>query len=311
MKDVRFLAKSAIFAALYVAITWLLAPISYGPIQFRISEILILVCVYNPKYIPSMILGCFLANTTSSLGWYDMVFGTLATIIALIPVIWVRKFHIAPIFAIVSNAFIVSVELGIAFDMFAPNVFFFNVLTIALGEAVVLYLLGVPLMMALGKNEKIVELLEFDPNVRVENEFFTAKILLSICICILGIILFFAYPIYQVTKINDDLEKEIVNKSMVDVFINEGYYTILMLFIPPFILLESIIKNKIFKIIINILSALSIISLIIITGILNDQCFKYVYYYFYLLYPLLFIGYLIYDLKKKDPINNNLNIESK
>ena len=79
--DIRFIATSAIVAALYVALTWLLAPISYGSIQFRISEILILLVFFNPKYALPIVLGTFISNTTSSLGWYDMVFGTAATLL--------------------------------------------------------------------------------------------------------------------------------------------------------------------------------------------------------------------------------------
>ena len=47
--DIRFIASSAIIAALYVALTWVLAPISYGAIQFRISEVLLLLVFFNPK----------------------------------------------------------------------------------------------------------------------------------------------------------------------------------------------------------------------------------------------------------------------
>ena len=66
--DIKFIAESAIIAALYAALTWLFAPISYGPVQFRISEVLVLLVVLNPKYAISLIIGCFVANTTSSLG---------------------------------------------------------------------------------------------------------------------------------------------------------------------------------------------------------------------------------------------------
>ena len=144
--DIKFIIKSAIIAAIYVVLTWVLSPISYGAIQFRISEILVLLVVFNPKYSLALILGCLIANTTSSLGWYDMVFGTLATIIAIIPMCFVKKLPIAAIFPVISNALIVSFELGLAFDMFQPSAFWFNVLTIAIGEAVVLYLLGIPVM---------------------------------------------------------------------------------------------------------------------------------------------------------------------
>jgi bacteriorhodopsin len=77
-----------------------------------------------------------------------------------------------------------------------------------------------------------------------------------------------------------------------------------MMILPTVCLIESIIKNKIIKIIINIFASLSMIIIILITGINNKDCFKYVYYYFYFLYPLFFICYLIYDLNKKD-----INIE--
>ena len=149
--SVKFIAESAIIAALYVVTTWLLAPISYGPIQFRISEVLMLLVVLNPKFSFALILGCFISNTTSSLGWYDMVFGTLATIIAIIPMFFIRKMPIAAIFPVISNAFIVSLELGIAFNLW-NEAFWYNVFTIALGEAVVLYLLGIPLTCAIAKN---------------------------------------------------------------------------------------------------------------------------------------------------------------
>lgn len=65
--SVKFIAESAIIAALYAVMTWLLAPISYGPIQFRISEVLMLLVVLNPKFSFALILGCFISNTTSSL----------------------------------------------------------------------------------------------------------------------------------------------------------------------------------------------------------------------------------------------------
>lgn len=91
-----------------------------------------LLVVLNPKFSFALILGCFISNTTSSLGWYDMVFGTLATIIAITPMCFIRKMPIAAIFPVISNAFIVSLELGIAFNLWNES-FWYNVFTIALG----------------------------------------------------------------------------------------------------------------------------------------------------------------------------------
>ena len=89
--NIEFIAESAIIAALYVALTWLFAPISYWGTKFRISEVLVLLVVLNPKFSISLIIGCLIANTTSSLGWYDLVFGTLATVIAIIPMCFIKK----------------------------------------------------------------------------------------------------------------------------------------------------------------------------------------------------------------------------
>ncbi|MBS4769883.1 QueT transporter family protein [Carnobacteriaceae bacterium zg-ZUI240] len=74
----------ALVAAIYVAMTVLVAPISYGPLQFRISETLNHLMAYNKKYIVSLGVGVFLANTTSPFGWIDMLFGTLATLLCCV-----------------------------------------------------------------------------------------------------------------------------------------------------------------------------------------------------------------------------------
>ena len=158
--NVRFLCESAIVAALYAVLTWVLAPISYGPIQFRISEILVLLVFFNPKYAYAIILGCFVSNTTSSLGWYDMVFGTLATTLAVLPMIKTKKIGVASIFPVISNALIVSFELWLAFK--EAGVFWFNVGTIALGEAVVLFGIGIPFYLGLSNNTALCEILEID-----------------------------------------------------------------------------------------------------------------------------------------------------
>lgn len=158
--NVRFLCESAVIAALYAVLTWVLAPISYGPVQFRISEILVLLVFFNPKYAYAIILGCFVANTTSSLGWYDMVFGTLATTLAVLPMIKVKKIWLAALFPVISNAIIISLELWLAFK--EPGVLFLNMATIALGEAGVLYVLGIPFYLGICQNDRLCELLEID-----------------------------------------------------------------------------------------------------------------------------------------------------
>ena len=158
--NVRFLCESAIVAALYAVLTWVLAPISYGPIQFRIAEILVLLVFFNPKYAYAIIIGCFVSNTTSSLGWYDMVFGTLATTLAVLPMIKTKRIGLAAIYPVISNALIVSLELWLAFK--EVGVFWLNVGTIAFGEAVVLFVLGIPFYYMICRNDHLCEVLEID-----------------------------------------------------------------------------------------------------------------------------------------------------
>ena len=78
------LAMSAVIAALYAALTLLLAPISYGPIQCRISEAMTLLPVLLPESIPGLTLGCLIANLLGSATPWDMVFGTFATLLAAV-----------------------------------------------------------------------------------------------------------------------------------------------------------------------------------------------------------------------------------
>lgn len=81
-KDTNFLVRSAVVAALYAVLT-IVAPMpQYGPIQFRFSEILVLLVFYNRKYIPGLVLGCAIANMFSPMAWFDVTFGTLSSYIA-------------------------------------------------------------------------------------------------------------------------------------------------------------------------------------------------------------------------------------
>ncbi|WP_290033442.1 QueT transporter family protein [Ligilactobacillus cholophilus] len=75
------LAKGGIIAALYVAVTLVFAPISYGSIQFRISEIFNNLAVFNKRYIWALTIGCAIANCFSPLGIVDVIFGSLGTLL--------------------------------------------------------------------------------------------------------------------------------------------------------------------------------------------------------------------------------------
>lgn len=281
--NIKFIAESAIIAALYAALTWIFAPISYGPIQFRISEILVLLVVLNPKYAVSLILGCFIANTTSSLGWYDMLFGTLATTLAIIPMIYVRKMPIAALFPVISNAIIVPIELGLAFDMWGAG-FWYNVWTVGLGEFVVLYFLAIPVMSVISKNEALVSTMELDSSKALDLHVKTKEVL-AIILSILGIILFIAYLMYAVKS----TDEEIISFSMLSIAKSSYWLWIMLGLVIVYSLAYIFIHNKILKKVITLLIVAAVIALYILVGINNTQCFKYVYYYIFVIYPVLLI----------------------
>ena len=134
----RDITQLALIAALYVAVT--IAPgisaLSYGSIQFRISEILMLLPFFNHKYSWSLIVGCFISNIFSaSLGVADLILGTLATAIACLIITKLPKNSIwlVPVVCAVVNGIIVGAELH--FILKLP--FWLNFVTVGFGELVV------------------------------------------------------------------------------------------------------------------------------------------------------------------------------
>ena len=146
----------AVVAALYAALTVLLAPISYGPIQFRVSEALTALPFLMPSTIWGLAVGCFLANLfTGSV--LDIVFGSLATLMAaLLTAYFGRKGNtlknrlLGCLMPVLFNAVIVGAVLtwGYRFLEFESPLasYGFNALTVGIGEAGVLFLLGLPLI---------------------------------------------------------------------------------------------------------------------------------------------------------------------
>lgn len=113
----RSLCMSAVIAALYAALTLLLAPISYGPIQLRLSEALTLLPILLPQAVPGLFVGCLIANLYTGM-LTDIIFGSLATLLAAIGTCLLRK---KPILAaacpVVSNGVIVGLVLSLSFNL--------------------------------------------------------------------------------------------------------------------------------------------------------------------------------------------------
>ena len=148
------LVKLAVIAALYVALTVVLAPISFGPIQFRISEVLVLLCFFKRDYCISLILGCFIANLFSiELGYIDLIFGTLHTAISVILISFKKKYlFLASLWQTIFMP-IIAFELW----YFLGYEFFMTWLTLSISEFIVVSVIGYILFFFIRKNEMLVK----------------------------------------------------------------------------------------------------------------------------------------------------------
>lgn len=146
-RGVRYLCLSAMIAALYLALTLLFQAISFGAVQFRISEALTLLPILFPQAVPGLVLGCLLSNLLAGALVVDVVFGTLATLLAALLTRYLRKnIWLAALPPIICNGVIVGLVITYAYGV---NMLWMNMLTVALGEGVVCYALGVPMIKGL------------------------------------------------------------------------------------------------------------------------------------------------------------------
>ncbi len=155
-KMIRSLVFTAVLAAVYAVATIVLAPISYGMVQFRLSEILVLLAFINRKTIPGLVLGCLLANLYSQLGMMDVIFGTLATYVSVMLMSRISNIWVSSIVPSIVN----GVVIGILLNVVADFPLFISMASVAFGEFVVVTIIGVPLVKTvLLKNESLMNTL--------------------------------------------------------------------------------------------------------------------------------------------------------
>lgn len=151
------MVKMAMVAAIYVAVTVAIAPLAYSGVQFRMSEILVLLCFYNKDYCISMVLGCAIANLFSPMAVIDVPVGTFATLVAVI-LIWKSKnLFVASLFPVITNGLFVGLELTIMENI--P--FWWSSISVALGECAVVTVAGfIVFKFVLEKNKPFMRLIE-------------------------------------------------------------------------------------------------------------------------------------------------------
>ena len=145
------LARGALIAALYAALTILLAPISYGPVQCRVSEAFTLLPFYLPEAVPGLFIGCIFANFIGGYGLPDMVFGSLATLVAAFLTLKSGNIFVAALWPVLSNMIIIGTMLHYLIE--APLVM--TCIYVALGELISCYVIGVPFMKLLERKNII------------------------------------------------------------------------------------------------------------------------------------------------------------
>lgn len=143
------IARVALIAAAYAAITLALAPISYGPIQVRVSEALTVLAFVTPAAVLGLFLGCLIANLVGGLGPVDVVLGSAATLVAAMLTRKMPSPLLAPLPPVVVNAVVVGGYLSVLSRL--P--FITTLLYVGFGQVLACYGLGYPLLLWMARSD--------------------------------------------------------------------------------------------------------------------------------------------------------------
>ncbi len=148
MMTTNKLVKGAAVAAIYAILTMFLP--AYSFLQFRLSEVMVLLAYFNPFYIIPLTLGCAIANIASPFGIVDVIFGSLATFLATTAMSKTKNIYLASLWATVF-CFIIGLEI-VLLSSEALN-FFIITGQIMISEFIVVTIIGIPLIKQLMKND--------------------------------------------------------------------------------------------------------------------------------------------------------------
>lgn len=150
----KHLTQGAVIAALYVVLTLLakLFGLDSGQIQLRFSEALCILPVFLPAAVPGLTIGCLLSNLLCGNIFWDVIFGTLATLLGAIGTRLVRKNRwLCCLPPILANTIIVPFVLVYGYGL--PGALPFFMLTVGIGEVLSCGLLGQLLYSLLDKHK--------------------------------------------------------------------------------------------------------------------------------------------------------------
>ncbi|MBQ7372109.1 MAG: QueT transporter family protein [Blautia sp.] len=154
-KHVAFMAQAAAIAAIYVVLTMIFAPISYGEVQVRISEALTILPYFTPAAIPGLFIGCLISNILGGAVLPDIIFGSFATLIGAVISYLIRKNrYLVPVPPILANALIVPIVLRFGYGVNLPIPLM--ILTVGIGEIISCGIFGMILLYALDRYKHII-----------------------------------------------------------------------------------------------------------------------------------------------------------
>lgn len=153
---VQFMAQAAMIAAIYVVITLMFAPFSYGEVQIRLSEALTILPVFTPAAVPGLFIGCLISNILGGCIVWDIIFGSLATLLGAVFTYTLRNNskYLAPVPPIIANMLFVPYVLRYGYQVPLPIPFM--MLTVGIGEIISCGLLGMILYAALNKYKAMI-----------------------------------------------------------------------------------------------------------------------------------------------------------
>ena len=156
-KRVTFITQAAMIAAIYVVLTLFVSAfnLASGAIQIRISEALTILPAFTPAAIPGLFIGCLISNLISGCMLWDIVFGSLATLIGALGSYLLRKWKYAvPVPPILANTIIIPFVLSYVYHL--PEGIPYFMLTVGIGEILSCGVLGMFLYNILCKHRNVI-----------------------------------------------------------------------------------------------------------------------------------------------------------
>lgn len=154
------LVRIGVIAALYAVLTYSLPSLAYGPIQFRLSEVMTLLAFIDPFYVLPLTLGCAIANLGSPFGIVDVIVGSFASFLALYAMSKTKNIFLASLWPTLF-CFLIGLEILILSN--EPINFFLVTGQIMFSEFIVVSIIGIPLYKLIEKNEYVFNMLKNTP----------------------------------------------------------------------------------------------------------------------------------------------------